>query len=75
MKGRGLNRLTMGPYKILVAVGGLEPPTSRVWAERYNQLSYTAITLSIIISILAFVNNKIKNFQKYSVLFLCLQSV
>ena len=27
----------------MVAAEGLEPPTSRVWTERYSQLSYTAI--------------------------------
>ena len=48
LKGWCLNRLTMGP-NIMVAVGGLEPPTFRVWAERYNQLSYTATRWFIII--------------------------
>ena len=27
----------------MVAAEGLEPPTSRVWTERYSQLSYTAV--------------------------------
>ena len=39
-----LTNWATGPHNSkMVAAEGLEPPTSRVWTERYSQLSYTAV--------------------------------
>ena len=40
-----LTNWATGPSYQMVAAEGLEPPTSRVWTERYSQLSYTAINI------------------------------